>query len=109
MPHQMPTYLPGFIRGVIQVFVAIEIARGNPPGSDILRQMKLGEFINDIQLVVTGLRRHLIAKADALVVNSDAKIDGARRWRSRFEPYHHFIVVVSHEAAFAPWLLPGCV
>ena len=93
----------------IKVLVAIPLAGGGPPGRGGLDDVEFRQFIDDVDLVQGGLVRELVAEAYAVVVNAKNHVEGAM-WLVIFEQRHaQFVVVIAHEAPFAPGLFPGLV
>ena len=55
------------------------------------------------------LLRELVAEADAVVEGAEHHVEPARQRRFLDEAHAQLVVMIAHEAALAPGLLPGLV
>jgi hypothetical protein len=78
-------------------------------------ESKLGQLVGDIDGAIAGLRRHFVAEAEAVVEYAHPQVEFARvgpagfGLAGRFEVHEQLVVMIAHEAAFTPRLLPGFV
>ena len=94
---------------VVEIFVAIPLAGRCPPGRGRLEDVEFRQFIDDVDLVQGGLVRELVAEAQAVVVDAKHHVESAMRLVIIEQRNAQFVVVIAHEAPFAPGLLPGLV
>ena len=98
---------------VVQVFLAIPLEGGNPPGGCRARQRELGQLGVDLRLLHAGLLWELVAEADAVVIDAEHHVKVALVVAAGAgllgEAGAQLVVVIAGEAALAPRLLPGFV
>ena len=98
---------------VVQVFFAVPLEGGNPPGGCRARQRELGQLGVDLRLLHAGLLREFVAEADAVVVDAEHHVKAALVVAAGAgllgEAGAQFVVMVAGQAALAPGLLPGFI
>ena len=70
--------------------------------------MELGQLVDDLDVGIAALLRHLVPEADAVIVHPDTQADLARR-RAGLEQHEQLVEAIADPAALAPRLLPGAV
>ncbi len=94
---------------VVEVFLAVPFPGGDPPRLAVLGQVKLGQFRSDTDGLQRGLVGELVAEGDAVVIQANQDIETALQAGFLDIGHAPLVVVVAHEAALAPRLLPGII
>ena len=102
---------------LIEIFVAVPVARLDPPGLAGRGDDEFGQLVSDAPGLAIGARGELVAKADAVVESAEADRDRAvgrlvveRVARAgRDEPHQQLVMPVGHGPALAPGLVPACI
>src|SRR3546814_9431984 len=58
---------------VVEIFVAVPLAAGDPPGGAVAGDREFGQFVGDVRGLEVGLFGQHVAKADAVVEDADRK------------------------------------
>jgi len=87
--------------------VTIEAASRNPPRDSVGRQMKLCQFIDNVDELVAVLRWHFVSEPDTVVENAYSQAELPARRVHRFEADQEFAMPVRDPATLTPGLLPN--
>ena len=93
-------------RTLIEIFVAIPVARGDRPCLAIRGNPELGKFLGDVCHRHAVLFGKLDAETEPVVEHAHSHCHFARGRIALAESHRQFVVAVSDEAPFTPGLLP---
>jgi tryptophan halogenase len=88
-------------------FEARQLAGRDPPGGGRLGDREFGQLVEDLGVAQLRLGREFVAEADAVVVDAEHDVQPAVAAVFLLDLDAQLAVVVAHEAALAPGLLPG--
>lgn len=80
-------------RPLIDLFVAVPFAAGDPPGGAPGRDGEFGDLVGDLRGLEPGLPGQFVAEADAIIEQAESG--------------EQFVVMIADEAALAPRLSEG--
>ena len=93
-------------RFFVEIFVAVPLATGNPPGRAVLREIEFGQLIRDPQCLTHAPVVEDIAKGDCIVEHAEGHAETPLFVAVLLETDGQFVVVIAHEALLAPRLFP---
>ena len=95
-------------RALVEIFIAIPLTCGNPPGAGRLGDGELCQFILDLDVIQPFLRRDRITETEAIVVKAEHHVH-AHAAPLLHEVRRHLGIAVANQSSLAPGLLPGYV
>ena len=97
-------------RFLVGLLVPVEIAAGHPPCRAFGRDVELGQLLRHVDRDEAFLLREFVAETDTVIEHAEAHVHQAAAVLRRLaEAYDHLVMVIAHEAAFAPGQFPRLV
>ena len=94
---------------VVEIFLAVPLIGGLPPGRAALREGELGQFLGDVGVMEIGLIGQAVAEGDAIIEQAEGHIHFALEIALLAEDQRQFIMMVADPGPFTPGLGPARV
>ena len=96
-------------RFLVEIFIPVPLAAGDPPGGTVCSEVKLGQFFGNPQGFAEAWIIEYISKPYAIIEHAERDAETTLFVAIFLKADSQLIMMIAHKLAFAPWLFPSFI